>query len=896
MKKHINVIGISVLLALSGCGGSDSDDGDGSGTQNISPTADAGTDITTYGKKDVTLTGTSSDSDGTVASVEWSQSSTDSLQVTLSGSSSNQPSFTIPDIYESTSLNFTLTVTDDDGAQSTDSITVNVDPAEHALALAISGLGDSLKVTSEETESISGSFSSDYTLQSLTISNTTTNQQFEATVSDIWEADITLAEGDNQLEITAISADGTEVSLLTEITYYPEVDFTTALQFDTDILYVGADATTVTGMIGSSNSNSPSIKLLDSDGSEVAELVDDGTLPDEIQGDGIYTASFSAQATEAGDICYRVSLTDSTTAEYLSEQQCIWGAEAYTTEEVSTAVDIADAVKSVVDQSISDNDSVQEAAEAALTSIQSNDDVAASGTTPDGGVWWINTDGILGLHHPVVDGSKSGAGRGGVVGATPVIEASLNPNYYSSNRLNHTSAYYLSELSDTPQFKTMSGTETENRITSSRAVLISPFINNPNVSAANNFGSTDDYYSVWQTIKDSNSCQLSADQEYLNNGSVGVTLDSFKDFSSYGYVHFSTHGDNYYQGLLTLWQDEWGSNSFLKGSLSLVALYTGLVLPTDEDGDYDITGYESDLQMKRLAIGPGGLLVVLPSFFEHYLSSLPNSLVALSACRSMYNNSMANVFLSKGAGAVIGFDDYVLSTYAQNTTNAILTEMMDNDTTFGEAVTLAKTTYGASDGGSDNAYLLTAGADDLQLPNGSFSNLDFEEGVLGVWAKDGDGRIITQLGETMPTGGQYTGIVSTGLGYTTTSGSIEQSACLASTASTMSFNWNLFSEEFLEYCNSSYDDSFSVAMCETGTDNCSSFNTSINTLCSAGTEQLSASDVSFDKGGVYDTGWQSESVDISGLAGKSVTLTVSSSDVGDSIYDTAILVDDIVIE
>lgn len=885
---------VIIMGLLSACGGGGSSS---SNTPNQPPLANAGSDISTYGKKSVTLTPEASDSDGQVISVEWSQASTDSLQVNIKTDAYNQATFDLPDIYETTTLHFTLTVKDDDDAQSTDDVIVTVEPAEHSLALAIQGFGESIKITSQTNVTIGGAVSSDYPLKLLKVANHTTNSEVDATLgisdSDTWQADFTLAKGDNEIVITAVSADDTTVTLSTIVTYYPQVDFTTPLQFDIDILYVGANPSTITTTIGTGNVNSPVVKLLDESGKEVAELFDDGSLPDEIQGDGIFTARFSGAASAVGAICYRILVADSTSATYTSEKQCIWGAEPYTPEQVALSVQIADAVKASTDSSISDGESVQDAAQAALNTIQANTNIGAAGVSPDGGIWWVDENGILGVHHVIIEGSKSGSSRG-VVAPAPTRKADFTPRYYVANKFNKAEKH-LKSLYDNKRPLNAADTE-ENRIESSRAVIISPYINNPNAGDGDNFGETDDYFSVWQTIKNGNSCKLSADTEYINNGSVGVTLDSFKDFSLFGYIHLSTHGDNYFQGLKEKsWKPKWGPNDFRRGSLSVVAIYTGIKLPT-KNGNYDITGYESDLQMKRLAIGPGGSLAVLPSFFRHYLTSVPNSLVAFSACRSMYNNSLANVLLAKGAGAVMGYDNYVGSKYAQNTTNTILKEMMDNDSTFGAAVTRAKNKHGANDGQSppNAASLLTAGADDLKLPDGAFKNLDFEEGVLGVWSKDGDGRIVTQLGSTRPTGGNFTAIVSTGLGYTTQTGSIEQTACLANSVTKLNYNWNLFSEEFMEYCNSKFDDSFSVSICEVDSNNCARFSTSINTLCNAG--GLTKSDISFDKGGVYNTGWRSGSLDISNLAGKRVNLTIYSSDVGDSIYDTAILVDDITVE
>ncbi len=120
------------------------------------------------------------------------------------------------------------------------------------------------------------------------------------------------------------------------------------------------------------------------------------------------------------------------------------------------------------------------------------------------------------------------------------------------------------------------------------------------------------------------------------------------------------------------------------------------------------------------------------------------------------------------------------------------------------------------------------------------------------------------------------------------------------------FDWNFYSEEFKEYCNSKFDDKFKVSITdlETKTETVL-FQTSVNALCGACDGQdlatpacqslpLLASPVSFDKGGVWYTGWkQNQTIDISAYKGKSVSLKFFATDVGDSIYDTAILIDNV---
>lgn len=90
---------------------------------NVPPTANAGADQTVAsGAATVTLTGTDSDPDGVIASRQWAQTS--GTAVTLSGATTATASFTAP--VGPDTLVFSYTVTDDDGATATDSVTVTV--------------------------------------------------------------------------------------------------------------------------------------------------------------------------------------------------------------------------------------------------------------------------------------------------------------------------------------------------------------------------------------------------------------------------------------------------------------------------------------------------------------------------------------------------------------------------------------------------------------------------------------------------------------------------------------------------------------------------------------------------------------------------------------------------
>ena len=118
---------------------------------NQPPVANAGPDQSVAAGVTVTLDGTgSTDSDGTIASYAWTQ--TDGDTVTLTGANTAAPSFTAPSTNAQQTLNFQLTVTDDDGATATDTVSVVVaaqvvGPVTSTLNAALTGIPDGTYLT-----------------------------------------------------------------------------------------------------------------------------------------------------------------------------------------------------------------------------------------------------------------------------------------------------------------------------------------------------------------------------------------------------------------------------------------------------------------------------------------------------------------------------------------------------------------------------------------------------------------------------------------------------------------------------------------------------------------------------------------------------------------------------
>lgn len=250
---------------------------------------------------------------------------------------------------------------------------------------------------------------------------------------------------------------------------------------------------------------------------------------------------------------------------------------------------------------------------------------------------------------------------------------------------------------------------------------------------------------------------------------------------------------------------------------------------------------------------------------------------------------MSDSLTNAGAQAVLGFSNEVDPSWALGKAKYFHTNWIEDPSTL---LTASEVFNGGCDPTKGACWTLAPNPSKLEAPLGGLQNGNFESGTLGAWTPEGDARVVTQLGPFTPTG-SYMGLISTGLGFTTTSGAISQEACLPANAQALSLAWNFNSEEFREYCGDIFQDFFRIDLTDSNGSTLNVLYADIDSLCSSTTKVP----LVFDKGDVWSTGWITTPVDLGTFpasnAGKSITIKLSVGDVGDSIYDTAVLLDNI---
>ena len=300
--------------------------------------------------------------------------------------------------------------------------------------------------------------------------------------------------------------------------------------------------------------------------------------------------------------------------------------------------------------------------------------------------------------------------------------------------------------------------------------------------------------------------------------------------------------------------------------------------------------------------------LLLPKFFEDYYDSraFEGAIVYLGLCEGYGNDvedaDLAKSFTHKGAAAVYAYCNSVGGTYDYDMLEDILHSLASGSTTQA-ALDDAKQQNGKNDGqgkdesGKDKSAWLNLHGDRDKvlhdyLQNGGFDDLLFRRPSLSHWRRSGDTRAVVRVGGLKPESLFGMALITTGMGASNsqTTSTISQTCVIPENASTLTFHYDFISEEPLEYVGSIYNDTFIATLTPKRGDTIRLVTETINE-----SKWFPLWGINFTGGDdtVYHTRWSQSSTDISSLRGQTVTLTFTTYDRGDTIYDSATLIDSV---
>jgi len=261
---------------------------------NRAPTAVTANNFSVNENAQVTLDGSASnDSDGTISSYSWTQIA-GSPVVVINSPTAAVASFTAPEVTESTSLTFNLVVTDNEGANASDTIVVSITDVPVNQAPVISGIPES-SVTEDEFYTFTPEASDPeedtltFSVSNLpewasfdTLSGTISGTPVTADIGYYDNITITVSDGELSGSLTEISIDVLaapvlipENPLLSEVGGY-SISMGTSIDSITDQGTLGISSDTISSVdLEASDTYYISVNILDTDGNNLLESNDD---------------------------------------------------------------------------------------------------------------------------------------------------------------------------------------------------------------------------------------------------------------------------------------------------------------------------------------------------------------------------------------------------------------------------------------------------------------------------------------------------------------------------------------------------------------------------------------------------------------------------------------------
>jgi hypothetical protein len=150
-----------------------------------------------------------------------------------------------------------------------------------------------------------------------------------------------------------------------------------------------------------------------------------------------------------------------------------------------------------------------------------------------------------------------------------------------------------------------------------------------------------------------------------------VTVDAFKSISGSGIIYINAHGDVDTNGDVIITTGE----QVTAASLSVHRLDLCVLHTIERHTPHTPCAGQTKANC---------YWAIRPSFIRRYCS-FPQSIVYAGACKSAFNNSMANAFFDSGAKTYFGFDWVVRTTFDHQTADTLFNSLLSQNRTTQEA-------------------------------------------------------------------------------------------------------------------------------------------------------------------------------------------------------------------
>lgn len=610
---------------------------------------------------------------------------------------------------------FILTITDKNGVEYSDGITVTVQ-RKPDIYLRTPVINETAVFSNKQFLDVSGQY--DKGIINVSAINYTNGKNFDGKCDNAYYfkvSDIELSEGDNDIEVIGLDKAGEFSKRKLLVIYNKNIKFLSAPVFSKNFGYDNETTFSTISITINHNVNVDDVKvnLVEIDDNlqiindKIATLYTNGNIQnsDKKSFDVAYSGEINFVNPPKGIHKYRVAINKDGVVYYSVPVEFTSLTSIVNTEEFELATDAIDKVIKDYDTSNDKNLTKEELFKKRQMVVQElllSPYIETAELSSDNTTIWIKLN--SGMETFIIfELSKKNSYRNEEVIKQKVENYDnkvipTNTNFSATNAMKR---YQPGPMKEAEQ------------IGSYKAKSLSPF--------EYHFTLSDDVYGAYNEILESKTPKFHAETPKLN---FDVTVEDFMGLSPFEVIIISTHGgydkkNNTTLIPLTEEATKIKKNLYRKYLDEATIIHGGVYVPQykEVNGKVILNGEKTILR---------DVFAITPAFITKYSGKMPNSIISLGSCGSFKSLKLEKAFKNNGAGLVIGYDNDVSSWYAHNIGLNFFRAMIRGKNA-GEAEKNAKNFVGKNDMGNPPAYFITDGNDTLVLETSGIKNGGFED-------------------------------------------------------------------------------------------------------------------------------------------------------------------------